>query len=415
MSHNDSILNILGIKDKNIKIISVEEAEHNDDSVKEYITLITATLSYPINRCRNCGFPTVNKDGFRKTHVRLASLNGRRYELELRKQRYKCKSCHTTFGVITNLTKENQTLSSNLKNQIMLWARKGLSGQLIAEMCHCSPSSVRRTILERMEPHYRVAKLPKHLCFDEFRSTESVMSFICCDAETHQIITKLQDRLSPTIIDYFESRYSKAERECVQSVVIDLNAQYQSFIYRLFPNASIIIDRFHLVQLAGRALDNCRISILKQLDKQSREYKIIKSHWKLFHKKAEDLHPEEVVFLRGVKQYMTRQNAVDLITSKFSKFAEVYQTYQDITKALNERNSELLESTILDYQKTNTEMDTAIQTLRQNRKYVLNSAKFEYSNGPLEGINCKIKTLKRTCYGFANQKFFFLRIDCIFS
>ncbi|HEW5091163.1 TPA: transposase, partial [Streptococcus pneumoniae] len=52
---------------------------------------------------------------------------------------------------------------------------------------------------------------------------------------------------------------------------------------------------------------------------------------------------------------------------------------------------------------------------RQNRKYVLNSAKFEYSNGPLEGINRKIKTLKRTCYGFANQKFFFLRIDCIFS
>ena len=94
---------------------------------------------------------------------------------------------------------------------------------------------------------------------------------------------------------------------------------------------------------------------------------------------------------------------------------EVYQTYQDITKALNERNSELLESTILDYQKTDTEMDTAIQTLRQNREYVLNSAKFEYSNGPLEGINRKIKTLKRTCYGFANQKFFFLRIDCIFS
>ena len=69
----------------------------------------------------------------------------------------------------------------------MLLARKGLSGQLIAEMCHCSPSSVRRTILERMEPHYRVAKLPKHLCFDEFRSTKSVMSFICYDAETHKV------------------------------------------------------------------------------------------------------------------------------------------------------------------------------------------------------------------------------------
>lgn len=60
-------------------------------------------------------------------------------------------------------------------------------------------------------------------------------------------------------------------------------------------------------------------------------------------------------------------------------------------------------------------MDTTIQTLRHNIKFVLNSAKFDYSNGPLEGINCKIKTLKRTCYGFAKRKFFFLRIDCIFS
>lgn len=136
---------------------------------------------------------------------------------------------------------------------------------LIASICHCSPSSVRRTIIERIQPHYQMAVLPKHLCFDEFRSTRSIMSFICCDSETHQLVVKLHDRLSPSIIDYFENRYSKAERDHVESVVIDLNAQYQSFIYRLFPNAKIIIDRFHIVQLAGRALDNCRISLLKSL------------------------------------------------------------------------------------------------------------------------------------------------------
>ena len=91
------------------------------------------------------------------------------------------------MGAITNLTKENQSLSSDLKNQIMLLARKGLSGQLIAEMCHCSPSSVRRIILElHGTTHYRVAKLPKHLCFHEsIIQLSSVMSFICCDAETH--------------------------------------------------------------------------------------------------------------------------------------------------------------------------------------------------------------------------------------
>ncbi|MBB1085370.1 transposase, partial [Limosilactobacillus fastidiosus] len=101
---------------------------------------------------------------------------------------------------------------------------EGMNGELIARLCHCSPSSVRRTTIERVKPHYRMAVLPKHLCFDEFRSTKSIMSFICCDSESYQLVVKLHNRLSPSIIDYFENRYSQAERARVESVVIDLNA-----------------------------------------------------------------------------------------------------------------------------------------------------------------------------------------------
>lgn len=410
MSQSNFILNLLGIEDQNIKVSEVKTSK-DDEQTK----LILASLTYPVKRCVNCGFETVVKNGFRKTHLRLPSLNGFRYEMILAKQRYYCSNCRTTFGATTDLTKPNQTLSRKLKNQIMAFTREGLNGELIARLCHCSPSSVRRTITERVMPHYRMAVLPKHLCFDEFRSTKSIMSFICCDSETHQIVVKLHDRLSPSIIDYFENRYSKEERSRVESVVIDLNAQYQSFIYRLFPNAHIIIDRFHIVQLAGRALDNCRINLLKSLDKHSREYKIMKSQWRLFHLKQADLHSETPVYLRGINEYMTKQNAVDLITSKFSDFKAVYLTYQDLTRALAQRDKDLLQAVLNDYQATNTEMDTTIQTLKKNQKAVINSTQYEFSNGPLEGINRKIKTLKRTCYGFANQAFFFLRIDCLFA
>ncbi|MBB1122456.1 ISL3 family transposase, partial [Limosilactobacillus sp. Lr3000] len=79
-------------------------------------------------------------------------LNGIRYELELWKQRYYCRQCQTTFGATTNLTANNQTLSGQLKNQIMEFAKEGLNGKLIARVCHCSPSSVRRTIKERIKP-----------------------------------------------------------------------------------------------------------------------------------------------------------------------------------------------------------------------------------------------------------------------
>lgn len=396
MSQSDFSLKILGIKSPNINVIDVKDSDElkkkskDENDSNESVTLVFAKLSYPIESCRE-------------------------YEMELWKKRYRCKNCNVTFGAQTSLAAKNQALSTHLKNQIMLLAREGLTGKFIARTCRCSPSSVRLTIVERMKPHYRMARLPNHLCFDEFRSTQSTISFICCDAETHQLVTKLHDRLSSSIIAYFENRYSSMERVKVKTVVIGLNAQYQSFIYRLFPNAKIIIYRFHIIQLAGRALNNCRISIMKQLDKHTREYKIMKSQWKLFHFKTKDLHPEKPVYLWGVNEYMTRQNAVDLITNKFSDFMMVYQTYQDITTALQSRNKELLITTLSDYQTTHSEMDITINTLRKNQKYVLNSIKYKYSNGPLEGINRKIKNLKRSCYGFANQNFFFLRIDCIFA
>ncbi|MEY8294737.1 ISL3 family transposase [Limosilactobacillus caviae] len=398
-----------------MQITDVLDLPASNPTDQEHTKLIKAQLSYPIKQCRYCGFAAVVKNGFRKAHVRLQSLNGIRYELELWKQRYYCRQCQTTFGATTNLTTNNQTLSGQLKNQIMEFVKEGLNGKLIARVCHCSPSSVRRTIKERVKPHYRMAKLPHNLCFDEFRSVKSTMSFICCDSENHQLVATLHDQLSPSIIDYFENRYSKKERAQVKTVVIDLNAQYQSFIYRLFPNARIIIDRFHIVQLVGRALDNCRVNILKLLDKHTREYKLLKSQWKLFHLKATELQPEKPVYLRGINEYMTKQNAVDLVLNQFPQFSAVYTAYQEITAALQERDSERLITILSQYQNTGTEMDTAIATLNKNQSYVINSTQFEFSNGPLEGINRRIKTLKRSCYGFANQQFFFLRIDCLFA
>ena len=46
------------------------------------------------------------------------------------------------------------------------------------------------------------------------------------------------------------NRYTNREKSAVKSVVVDLDAQYIKFIKALFPNAQIIIDRFHIVHWA---------------------------------------------------------------------------------------------------------------------------------------------------------------------
>ena len=55
-------------------------------------------------------------------------------------------------------------------------------------------------------------------------------------------------------------------------------------------------------------------------------------------------------------------------------------------------------------------LSKAINNMKKHKEYMLNSVKYEYSNGPLEGFNNKIKPLKRVSYGYSNFSNFRLRI-----
>ena len=206
------------------------------------------------------------------------------------------------------------------------------------------------------------------------------------------------------------NRYTNRERAAVKSVVVDLNAQY---IKALFPNARIIIDRFHIVQLVGRTLGNARISLMKKMNNcHCREYKILKAHWRLFHKDSADLEAVRSVYLRGVNEYMTQQNALDLIVKNHPQFEKVYDAYQDVFNALKGKNRERLIDVLENYHRSGQNMGTAISTLKKNMTAVLNSVKYDC---PVEGINRRIKSLKRSCFGFRNLDNFMKRIALIRS
>ena len=75
----------------------------------------------------------------------------------------------------------------------------------------------------------------------------------------------------------------------------------------------------------------------KMNDCHCMEYKILKAHWRLFHKDSADLEAARSVYLRGVNEYMTQQNALDLIVKNHPQFEKVCDAYQDVFNALKEK------------------------------------------------------------------------------
>ncbi|MCO0808493.1 transposase, partial [Lactobacillus helveticus] len=56
----------------------------------------------------------------------------------------------------------------------------------------------------------------------------------------------------------------------------------------------IVIDRFHMIQMLTRSFNSLRVQVMKTFDKRSRQYQLLKSPWKLYLKRFDELekvHP----------------------------------------------------------------------------------------------------------------------------
>lgn len=161
-------------------------------------------------------------------------------------------------------TKENCFISHYVKANILNLASTAQSAKDISVQANVSSATTQRFINEeakKYKPHY--LRLPEHLSFDEFKYANSTLAFEFIDAEEGIIIDILPSRDSRTIKDHFLNRFGLMARKQVKTITVDMNAGYISFIPELFPNAKVIIDRFHLVQLVNRSMNSTRVTVMK--------------------------------------------------------------------------------------------------------------------------------------------------------
>ena len=332
MSFLNTTLKLVGITDTNIHITDTFEAYHGRGSGRKKYQVVSAELTYTLERCPHCGHRELRRNGHKLTHIHVDGATDRPVVLALNKQRWRCQNCHATCTATTPVVKPHHSIGQGLAQHALKLCAQSLPNKTVGTLTGISPTSVQRILNDNIKLH-PARDLPVNLCFDEFRSTHSAMSFICIDADTHHLVNILGGRLNKDIKEFFLNQYTKAQREAVQHVAMDMNAAYRLLIHEVFPNAEIVIDRFHIIQLVGRAMDQIRIQCLKKIsDPKNRVYKVLKTQWKLFHKATPDA--KHTHYLYGLNEEMTEQNAIDLATAQFPTLNSAYQIYIAIHDAL---------------------------------------------------------------------------------
>ena len=274
-----------------------------------------------------------------------------------------------------------------------------------------SPNTVERI----MDSYYETQKLYKHylpevLSFDEFKSVKSAdgaMSFHMCNGITGQTIDIVEDRRLDNLIKYF-FYYDYKARSRVKFIIIDMYSPYVSLIKKMFPNASIIIDKFHLVQLISRSFNKTRIMVMKKYKQHHRKFK---RYWKLILKSREQLDVSKWKKFTCFKYLMTEVDVVNYLINLDTELFHTYNTYQNLLYCLKNKKYDLLSKYLTNYNPyISSYMKTSIKTLLEFLPFIKNTFNNDYHNGYIEGNNNFIKVIKRIAFGFRSFRRFKARI-----
>ena len=410
MSISHTIRMLLDIQDKNI----IFEGDCIYEGTRKGHTCRYAegTLTYVPTQCENCVIEnehyTVIKNGTKISTIVLPNDGVKKTYLKLKKQRFQCRHCQSTFIAKTPLVDEGCFISKHTWAQAIIKSAEAKSLKDIARGCKISTSSVQRGIdRERKRLHTYNRKLPEHLSFDEFKYAKGTMAFIYTDAALGEILDILPQRNGRTIREHFINFYPLKQRKKVKTVTIDMNASYVNIIKELFPHADIIIDRFHIVQLMTRSMNKTRVNIMNGFNtsrgEDLKKYRRIKGYWRLLLKSSKDLSSTEYRYYRLFGQQAS-QTVVDTILDYSPDLRANYQLYQQLLTAFNKKDYEYLEEILNEKKDLNISsyIRTSLKTLRKHLPYIKNSFAYPFNNGRIEGINNKIKVLNRVAYGYRN-------------
>ncbi len=417
MSNNDYILNLLNIEDKNIFILNndIESKVIKGKNTK----IVYGILTYIPEYCPCCGIINesnndIIKWGFKHNcKVKIPKISNCNSLLILTKQRFYCKHCNNTFIAETSLVNRNCNISNNTNLFIRTELMTKSSEKDIADRANVSTSSVEEILHEiSCKSVLRHDHLPKQMNWDEFKATKDTtgkMAFMIVDNHKGNIFDILDSRKSNDLDKYFR-RYSRNERNKVELISTDFYSGYIEIAKKLFRNANIVIDRFHIVTQAYNALNITRV---KLCNKKNPYYNKLKHFWRLIVKNEFDLSDKKY-YSKFFKKEMSQKEIVTFLINTDKSLKATYECYQGIINSIKDKNFDKFKS-IINHPNDiiSDKMKKALKLYRENEKYIENSFRYDINNGIIEGTNNLIKCQKRIAFGYKKFSHFKARIFLI--
>lgn len=238
------------------------------------------------------------------------------------------------------------------------------------------------------------------LCVDEIsvKKRHNYLTVIA-DQKTGRVLTVLETRTYESVSLYLKS-LSQSVRNQFRAIAMDMWDAYIKAFSECCPNACIVFDPFHVIAAFSRVIDKIRAEQFRKADAAGKA--LLKKSRFLLLRNPQNLKKEQRPRLKAILENNELLAQVYVLKDYLKRLWK-YSYRKSATKFLNYWCS-------LANETDNILLINFAKMLKNHSYGILNHCKFPISTARLEGINNKIKVIKRTAYGYRDLEYFKFKI-----
>ena len=354
--------------------------------------------------CRN---PNCSHNG--KLHLHSSSTNllhdtrseGKLVYINLKIKRYRCSECGKLTNDSFSFYSKKSHITNRLRDEFIIRSIKGETFNYIARdysMDHKTVAAAFAAYVEEHRSELTFDYTPEVLGIDEAHIDDHYR-LVLTDIKKQRLLDMKKDNHKPTVKKYLKT----LDSNICKCVTMDFAPGYASSVSLILPKATIVVDKFHVIQEINRCLDKVRISLQNQYKEQGVDIRRFKRSKYLFLMNWEDLTDDAELKL-------------DEWFLEFPDLYEAYmvkETFRDIYLTIKEKDraSEMFDKWL----KTVPEwpaFTAMVGTMKGRKDHILNYWDYPWTNAYTESVNNAIKKIEKAGRGY---KFDNLRDRCLLA
>jgi len=354
-------------------------------------------------RCSACGSYQVIKSGKKERVFRALPIGRKPVFILAEIHRLKCKRCGLIRQERITFAEERKSYTRSFKRYLLELSKIGTIKD-IAMHLGVSWDLVKEVQKEELRKHYSSPNIKevKHIAIDEFsvKKGHKYMTVVM-DIDTGHIIFVGEGKGAESLTQFWKR--IKRNKVNIRAVAIDMSPAYIAAVTENLPQAQIVFDHFHIVKLLNDQLSKLRRELYNHETELNKKRLLKGTRWLLL-KNSDNLRDEN-----NEKKRLQEALAIN------KPLATAYYLKEELGllwKQSSKKNAEIFLKKWVDKAKASKlpRLIKFANTLMAHRSGIFAWYDYPISTGPLEGINNKIKTMKRQAYGFRDLEFFKLKI-----